>query len=553
MKIFQKLLLAFLGASLFPLLLAGSLLLREMDRSLRQAAVSQQETTARRTAERVGGYLDNVRSLLGVLRGSADLQSPARRAAALESLLNNGPMFSELVLLDGAGKETERLSRSRGGEEAIFPEMLLALGEAKKQEVFFGPAQFTPAGYPLLPFCAVLESKRGPPSGYLAGRLNLLDLSARMRGQERGEGALLQVFDKGNRLVAHSSDIDLFKTKETGHSPAPVREKQLSVKTAIPELGWTVVLEQPERVVFALERGVRQRVLWGLVLAVGAALVFGVGIARSLVRPLSDIRKAVEDLSAGRFKTRVGAATRDEIGAIAARLREAQGVLEAKVRQATVGLLVHRIGHDLRQPLTAIRESLAVVRRHATGADALAHKHLDIIDQEIRSGIESIEDLLTLGRERPPRLSVVALGALVRESISRTPVPSGIDVEVKETAPALCVRLDVDEVRRALGNALRNAYESGGACVRVSVDRVDDRGQISIVDDGRGVPAEVRAKLFTDFLTTKPSGTGLGLGIIKRAVERSGGTVRLENNADKGATLSTGFPLVSVADGGNCG
>ncbi|MBK8575764.1 MAG: sensor histidine kinase [Elusimicrobia bacterium] len=553
MKIFHKLLLAFLAVSLLPLFVAGGLLLQEMERSLRLSALSQQDITVHRTAERVLSYLDNVGSLLGVVRGSADLQSPARRAAALESLLNNGSMFSELALLDPAGKEIERLSRSRDGRGTLLSDAPSAVRAAQTQNVYFGPVQFSTARYPLLPFCALLELQGGRSSGYLAGRLNLLDLSARMRGQEMGEGAILRVFDAQGRLVAHSSDIDYFKKAEAKRSLASEGEKRLGVKTGIPALGWTVVLEQPERVVFALERRVRQRVLWGLVLAIVAALVFGFAVARSLVRPLSDIRKAVEDLSVGRFKTGVGATSRDEIGVVAARLREAQGVLEAKVRQSTVGLLVHRIGHDLRQPLTAIRESLAVVRRHSSGADDVAHKHLNIIDQEIVGGIESIEELLTLGRERPPRLSVVALGAFVREAVSRTPVPSGIDVEMRDPVPGLQVQLDIDEVRRALGNALRNAFESGGSHVVVSVDPVKEQGWISVIDDGRGVPEEVRAKLFTDFLTTKPSGTGLGLGIIKRAVERSGGVVRLENNSAKGATLAMGFPLNHSAGGGDRG
>lgn len=553
MKIFHKLLLAFLAVSLLPLLVAGGLLLREMERSLRRSALSQQDVTVHRTAERVLLYLDGVGSLLGVVRGSADLQSPARRAAALESLLNNGPMFSELALLDPAGKEIELLSRSRERPGTLFSNVPLALREAQTKTVHFGSVQFSTDGYPLLPFCVLLDLPGGGSSGYLAGRLNLLDLSARMQGQEMGEGAILQIFDAQGRLIAHSAGVDFFKKEEVDRSLLQKGEKRLGVKTHIPDLDWTVILDQPERVVFALERRVRGRVLWGLVLAIVAALVFGFAVARSLVRPLSEIQKAVEDLSVGRFKTGLGTTRQDEIGVVAARLREAQTVLESKVRQATVGLLVHRIGHDLRQPLTAIRESLAVVRRHSSGADTVAHKHLDIVDQEIVSGIESIEELLTLGRERPPRLSVVDLGAFVREVVSRTPVPSGIGVEMREPVAGLCVQLDIDEVRRALGNAFRNAFESGGAHVVVSVDRVEGQGWISVVDDGRGVPEEVRAKLFTDFLTTKPSGTGLGLGIIKRAVERSGGAVRLNNNSAKGATLAMGFPLNHSAGGGDRG
>lgn len=546
MRIFQKLILAFLVASLLPLLLAGGVLLREVDRSLRRAAVSQQETTARRTTERVLGYLDNVQSLLGVLRGSADLHNPSRRSSALESVLNNGPMFSDLALIDSEGKEVERLSRTRNAGEPIFPDPAVAVRAAKDRDVYLGTVQYSAAGYPILPFCATLESK----DRLLAGRLNLLDLSARLRGQEMGEGALLRVMDKKGRLIAHSSDTDLFQADKAGILPLFGRERLLRVKTVVPRLEWTVVLEQPERVVFAMERRVRHRILGGLVLAVGIAMVFGVGIARSFVRPLSAIQKAVEDLAQGKFKTRVGASSKDEIGVVAARLREAQRVLEAQVRQSTVGLLVHRIGHDLRQPLTAIRESVAVVRRHASGADAVALRHLDVIDQEIAGGLDSIEDLLTLGRERPPRLTEVNLNAFARETVARLPPPPGITVTVTASGPDVDCRIDQDEVRRAFVNGLRNAFESGGINVVVGVSRTRDRGWVSIVDDGRGIPDETRAKIFTDFFTTKPNGTGLGLGIIQRAVDRSGGTVLLENNINKGATLTMGFPLGAKGETG---
>jgi signal transduction histidine kinase len=543
MRIARKLSLTFLAGSLFPLAILGGVLLREANRSLRVAALDHQKQAVEKAAEHVTEYLNEIRRLLGVLRGSADLQSPNRRSASLESVLNNGPMFSELALLALSGREIERLSRFQGEVSALFSNPSLALQEAQKHEVYFGPVHTSETGYPFLPFCTLMETPTGAPMGVLAGRLNLLDLSARLQRADAGKDALLQVYDTQKRRVAHSSAEDLFARANVPEGIVDP-EKRLEARALVPELNWVVVLDQPESVVFAMVGTLRTRILWGLMAAGVVAFLLSVLVARSLVRPLSTIHRAVDDLSRGEFNTRLTGVARDEIGAVAARLREAQRVLEAKVRQSTVGLLVHRVGHDLRQPLAAIRESAAVIKRHTIGLDDTAKKHLGLIDLEIESGMESVEDLLTLGRERPPHPTVVNLNAMVRECVERMrPWPTGMEVAVRPGDETMTCVLDVDEIRRAVRNGIRNAFESGANRVTVMTEKRSGRGCLRVEDNGRGLPEAVRGRLFSDFFTTKSNGTGLGLGIIQRAVERSGGTVALENNPTGGAVLTLTFPL----------
>lgn len=543
MRIARKLSLSFLAGSVIPLALLGGVLLREANRSLRAAALDQQKKAVDKAAEQVTEYLNEIRRLLGVLRGSADLRSPDRRSAALESVLNNGPMFSELALLDLSGREIERLSRFRANESTLFSDLSMALQEARKREVYFGPVQTFDSGYPVLPFCTLMETPTGAPMGVLAGRLNLLDLSARLHRADAGKDALLQVYDSQKRRVAHSAAQDLFARAGPPKNLVDP-EKRLEARALVPELNWVVVLDQPESVVFAMVGNLRTRILWGLMAAGAVAILLSVLVARSLVRPLSTIHRAVDDLSRGEFNTRLTGIARDEIGAVAARLRDAQRVLEAKVRQSTVGLLVHRVGHDLRQPLAAIRESAAVIKRHSVGLDDTAKKHLGLINLEIESGMESVEDLLTLGRERPPHPTVVNLNAMARECVERMrPWPSGVAVGVTPSDETMTCVLDVDEIRRAVRNGLRNAFESGATRVTVVTEKRAGRGCLKVDDNGRGLPEAARGRLFSNFFTTKSNGTGLGLGIIQRAVERSGGTVALENNPTGGAVLTLTFPL----------
>jgi len=129
---------------------------------------------------------------------------------------------------------------------------------------------------------------------------------------------------------------------------------------------------------------------------------------------------------------------------------------------------------------------------------------------------------------------------------AQDPVAAGLRVErALSPAPAHC---DPDQLRQVIWNLLANAAqairESGqGGTVRVSCGPAPDGGSaLSVADDGPGIPPAERARIFTPFFTTKPSGTGLGLAVVQRIVDGHGGSIAVDPAPGQGARFTVRLP-----------
>jgi two-component system, NtrC family, sensor kinase len=263
-----------------------------------------------------------------------------------------------------------------------------------------------------------------------------------------------------------------------------------------------------------------------------------------MAAPLEEMKSAVAAMEEGRFDVLIHETSHDEIGSVAEALRRAQGALERRVRQATVGLLAQRIGHDMRQNLGAIRMRAETLKRRIPPGDPDAAKALAAISSEVDRGADYLEELLMFGRERPPNLRPWDVNLILKEAAERTVFRPGVKavLELSEGLPPC--RIDEGEMRRALANVINNAHEAikEAGEVRLSTTRVDGRVEVSVSDTGCGIPPEQKGRIFEDFFSTKSSGTGLGMGIVKKVMERHGGAVSLESEVGKGTRIVLSFP-----------
>ncbi len=208
-----------------------------------------------------------------------------------------------------------------------------------------------------------------------------------------------------------------------------------------------------------------------------------------------------------------------------------------------------RVAHEIKNPLTPIQLSIQRVRRKI-------EKSAPDLDQAVISAYETImseTDLLknlvdefsTFAKLPSPNKATVDLKALAR-AVCEAYQPMYRDLRIEadlpqDPCPASC---DASQMRQVLSNLVSNAARASepGGRVTVGVRRRGDAVELSVADEGRGVPESEREKVFMPYYSKSPKGTGLGLAIVKRIVEDHDGSVRVGDQNGKGAVFTVSFP-----------
>jgi signal transduction histidine kinase len=244
----------------------------------------------------------------------------------------------------------------------------------------------------------------------------------------------------------------------------------------------------------------------------------------------------------------------EDVSATRADLERSQQQLEVSERLATVGKLAASVAHEIRNPLSAIKMWLFSIRR-ATGNAELEPK-FDIISEEVQRLERIVRDFLQFSRPPEINASPQSLAAMLNETLQLLQLKlddANIRVE-QQISPALPdVLADPEQIRQVYLNVVNNALQAmpQGGPVEVAAARETWQGQpfvkVSIADHGGGLPPEIQARLFEPFFSTKDEGTGLGLCIAARIMERHGGRLTLESTSDHGTTFAVWLPVAQSA------
>jgi signal transduction histidine kinase len=193
-------------------------------------------------------------------------------------------------------------------------------------------------------------------------------------------------------------------------------------------------------------------------------------------------------------------------------------------RIAASGRLAALLAHEIRNPLASVRMAVSFLRSSDPEACARIERQIEQIES-------AVGDLLDLSRPAPLRREPVDTGFLLSD-IAETLRPRAahhgvvLRVEAADTVHADPVRL-----RRAVWNLALNAIQASpeGGCVTLTSARTPAGIRISVRDEGRGVPEEIRDRVFEPFVTGRPDGCGLGLAVVRRVAEDHGGRTGFES------------------------
>ncbi len=249
--------------------------------------------------------------------------------------------------------------------------------------------------------------------------------------------------------------------------------------------------------------------------------------------------------------------------------------MEAELRRserlAAVGELSASIAHEIRNPLAAISGSIQILRRASPegGEAGEAGRLMDIVLRETDRLNRLITDFLLYARPGPLQLDAVTLEECVEETLEmlETSAPQGVRIEVNVPA-GLAVRADAAQLRQVLWNLALNGCqampEGGRLAIRAEAlaeppqdgSAGSRNGQeegksawvdVTVQDQGAGIPPDAMDHVFEPFFTTKQGGTGLGLATVHRIVQEHGGSIRVETGADRGTSFRIRLPGAEAA------
>jgi signal transduction histidine kinase len=236
------------------------------------------------------------------------------------------------------------------------------------------------------------------------------------------------------------------------------------------------------------------------------------------------------------------------------RLTLAQQQMLQAAKLSALGELVAGVAHELNNPLTVLIGTTDMIEADASPA---LRRHVNLMREAINSAQYVVRGLLTFGRQMPLQKTPVNLADLTEKVLALTFRELHVaEVKVrKDIAPELPpVWADANQLQQVLVNLINNAKQAmadvqGGRRLRICVQRADPaRVRIQVEDTGPGIPADVIAKVFDPFVTTKSDGTGLGLSISYGIIREHGGTLTVDSTPGRGATFTIELPIEAAPD-----
>jgi signal transduction histidine kinase len=293
------------------------------------------------------------------------------------------------------------------------------------------------------------------------------------------------------------------------------------------------------------------------VLLLAFSILIAILVSNWLTAPLRILQESFSSVRFGTPNERISYNKEDEIGSLVKdynqkleELEYAAQKLARSERESAWREMAKQVAHEIKNPLTPMRLSVQHLLRSYDANDPKSEEKLKRVANSI---IEQIDALTNIANEfsnfaKMPRPSEEYLDiiGLIR-SAKQVFVSEGISVKVETNLEEATIRADRSQMIRVFNNLIKNAIqatpEDRSTEVRIIITRTESKIQIDISDNGVGIPTEKKNKIFTPYFTTKSTGTGLGLAMVRQIVENHHGTIDFDSVVDKGTTFTIMLPV----------
>ncbi|SDU47405.1 sensor histidine kinase [Pseudomonas mandelii] len=291
-------------------------------------------------------------------------------------------------------------------------------------------------------------------------------------------------------------------------------------------------------------------------LSSAASLAVGWIVSQRLTKPLRGLSKGVQAVIAGDYRQRLAVTGGDELAELSStfnhmseRLGELQH-LESQLRRRdrlhALGEVAMGLAHEIRNPLGIIKTATQLLHRRADLPET-DKRHLEYVVSEVSRINDLITDFLDFAKPSAPMRSTQAARPLVDDLVGFCApelASHNIDVHIDDQAPGAPLHVDARQLKQAGLNLIVNAIDAmpDGGRLTVAISSESPYTVISISDTGQGIEPDMLERIFTPFVTTKASGTGLGLAKVFSIMEGHDGRIECVSEKDAGTTFTLYIP-----------
>jgi two-component system NtrC family sensor kinase len=397
----------------------------------------------------------------------------------------------------------------------------------------------------------------------------------------------------GSRDGLSADELSLLRAASTGQKPVSRMvtrrdgKEWLASAFSVAGVGWTVVVAQPAEAAFRAAHRVRLYTLyWAAVTAVAIAAL-GFVLSRGLSNPIRKLSQAAKALTEGRYDTRADVESSDEVGQFAtafnhmalevkkrddeirawnaelkqrvdertAELKAAQDQILRTRRLAALGSLGAGVAHELNNPLTAVTGLLAVLRKEL-GATSEHAVIVQQVQEQARKVAKIVSDLrqfadqerAVVGKKFSLTGPVASALELYSQQIEQRQIR--VSTEFFDRVPE--AQGDPIQIQQVVAHLVQNAIQAmpSGGDLKIALSGVaGDAIKLTVADSGRGIPEEMRERIFDPFFSVKDQakGVGLGLSISHSIVEAHHGRILVDSAPGKGSTFTVLLPAAAAA------
>lgn len=299
----------------------------------------------------------------------------------------------------------------------------------------------------------------------------------------------------------------------------------------------------PESELFAASNAFERVLLFAILMTIVVLVLFALLASRAITAPVKALVNATRRVALGDLDVKVLAGGGPELGELASAFNQMAHDLAAgrerlahAERDQAWAEMARQVAHEVKNPLQPMRMTAQLLQRARSDKDPRADQVADRLARTVLEQTAALDrianDFRSFAGIAPAQKSVVLADGWLEELCDQTArlfEDRSLTFEFVGDAGEARLALDQGSMARVFVNLVQNAIEASGGPVhvRMASKMEGDKVAVTIIDDGPGVPADVRDKLFDPYFTTKSSGTGLGLAICRRLVEAHGGSIRL--------------------------